>query len=363
MEQKNHPFGDEHFAKLLMEMAPVGMLISDVHGSIVAINAQSEAWFGYTRDEILGKPVEVLVPITARAGHAKHRGKISWQKLNRSMLAGQDLMARRKDGSEFPVDISLHPIETESGAMILANILDASDRLQAKVRRKAMQTERLAAVGEMATGLAHQSRNALQRARACLDLLDLDVQEDSEQTQLVSRIRRALDDLQHDYEEVKQYAAPMVLNYCHANLFELCEQAFADLIATQHNGDHRLTTVGTDGIAIAKVDPYRMMQLFRNVLENSLMAAPDGVELITTATTTMFQGETALEIEIKDNGEGLDPQTSLRLFEPFYTTKQHGTGLGLAICRRIAEAHDGRIHASNHPQGGTVVEVVVPKRL
>ncbi len=93
------------------------------------------------------------------------------------------------------------------------------------------------------------------------------------------------------------------------------------------------------------------------------MAAPAGAELITSATTTMFEGEPAIEIEIRDNGEGLDPQTTLRLFEPFYTTKQHGTGLGLAICRRIAEAHDGRIHAANHPDGGTVVEVVVPKRL
>jgi len=97
------------------------------------------------------------------------------------------------------------------------------------------------------------------------------------------------------------------------------------------------------------------------VIENSFMAVPLGVDLIVSANMTNLDGQPAIEIEIKDNGGGLGPETSLRLFEPFYTTKQHGIGLGLAICSRIVEAHNGRIRAANHPQGGTVVGITVPK--
>lgn len=360
MNPKFPPALLDDLASLVLETAPVGIVVVNSGGEIVLLSAQTEAWFGYSREELLGKSVEVLVPQASHSAHFKYRMEYMSRPAPRPIYAGQYFSGRRKDGSEFPVDISLHPLNTESGSFIVANICDAAAREPADVRQDHVQLERLAAIGEAAAGLAHESRNALQRAWASLDLLELDTDAGSETVELIGKVRDALSDLRRNYEEVKNYAAPIVLSYHKANLLELCEEAFHDLLCEHRSGDHRFTIERRRQDAVARVDPHRMKQLFRNVLENSLMAVPQGAELVASVNLTNLEGVRAIEIEIKDNGDGLDPQTALRLFEPFYTTKQHGIGLGLAICRRIIEAHKGRIYAMNHPDGGTAVGVTVP---
>ena len=361
----NHEFPLLHLddlAFLIMETAPIGILVVNSDGQIVMLSSQAEAWFGYSSEELLGKKVETIVPQASQSAHVKYRSEYISRPTGRPVHAGQHFSGRHKNGTEFPVDISLSPLITGSGTFILANIQTAAERGPAGAQRKQLQKERLAAIGETVAGLAHESRNALQRAGASLDLLELDCEAGSDSAALVGKIREALSDLRRNYEDVKNYAAPIMLNYRKANLLELFEEAFHDLLCEHRDGSHRFVVQRKNHDTIAKVDPYRMKQLFGKVIENSLMAVPQGAELVVSVNSTHLEHAQAIEIEIKDNGKGLDPQTSIRLFEPFYTTKQHGIGLGLAICWRIVEAHNGRIHARNHPHGGTAVGIVIPKR-
>ena len=361
----NHNFAKlemNAMSRLLVDTAPSGIIVCDADGTILTANPQAVDWLGYSEDELLGRQVEVLIPESSRFAHVKYRAQFMRNPTPRSMAAGQDLAARRKDGSHFLVDVSLHPIEFDSRRLVLVNLRDASQRSGAEEGKQDRESERLATIKDVANGLAHECRNTLQRAQAYLDLLKLDSEVETKRD-TIDKLNQAFDDLYRHYEKVKSFASPIVLNYRESNLIELCEEAFAELRADYGGDGHQLMIDGNRESAVAKVDPRWMKRLFRNVLENSIAASPTGSEVTTTAAPTWLAGQPAIRVDIWDNGDGLDPQTESRLFEPFYTTKQHGLGLGLAFCRRIIDAHQGRIKATNSPDGGALVEVVVPRRL
>lgn len=233
---------------------------------------------------------------------------------------------------------------------------------------KLVQAERLAAIGQMVTGLAHESRNALQRARGCLDLLELDLEGNVEQLDLIQRTRRSLGDLQRNYEEVRNYAAPIVLKKVDSDVGSLIKQAFNDLKDEYGGCAHQLHMEIEPESNQNRLDTHRMNQVFRNIIENALAASPEGSTIRVRISLQEIAGKvggkstnTALNqcIEVIDEGCGLSPETFTRIFEPFYTTKQSGTGLGMAICKRIVDAHEGTIGATN-VDGGTSVCVNLP---
>ena len=222
-----------------------------------------------------------------------------------------------------------------------------------------VQAERLAAIGQMVTGLAHESRNALQRARGCLDLLELDLDEQPEQLNLTSRIRRALGDLQRNYEEVRQYAAPITLDLAPVDLSDVLQMSLDDLSAESDYSDVKLNMDrrGEDSI---RVDVHRMGQVFRNILENAIAADKPSSKINVSLSQHLDNGFKWLRCDIVDCGSGMDQETQARVFEPFYTTKQSGTGLGMPICKRIIDAHHGRIQVKSELGVGTTVRIDLP---
>ncbi|MGI9473101.1 MAG: sensor histidine kinase, partial [Rubripirellula sp.] len=259
----------------------------------------------------------------------------------------------RRDGVRRELNVAAHRYDHHE-VWLVTDVTELQD-----AERRLVQSERLAAIGQMVTGLAHESRNALQRARGCLDLLELDLENQPDQLNLTSRIRRALGDLQRNYEEVRQYAAPITLDRSEIDIAEAIRSAFDDLRAEFKAHDVRLN-VQEKGDCHAKVDAHRVGQVFRNVLENAIAAADGSVQIdVVVAKETTSLG-TELQCDIRDNGPGMDAETLTRVFEPFYTTKQSGTGLGMAICKRIVEAHGGSIKANSTTNCGTQVIVKIP---
>ncbi len=227
-------------------------------------------------------------------------------------------------------------------------------------QQKLVQSERLAAIGQMVTGLAHESRNALQRARSCLDLLELDQIGHSEQLDMTQRIRDALGDLQRIYEEVRHYAAPIVLQIQRVDCVQLLQRAFDDLLLEFPSSRQTLVVSPSTPSALLCADEFRLMQVFRNLLENAMAASADDgtIEVCFKNQTVCKRG--ALEIALKDSGAGMDESTLNQIFEPFFTTKQTGTGLGMAICKRIIESHGGTIVATSEKGNGTTIVVTLP---
>ncbi len=237
--------------------------------------------------------------------------------------------------------------------------LDVTERKNAQERL--LQTERLAAIGQMVTGLAHESGNALARSQACLEMLAMEVEDRAEAMDLVGRVQQAQNHLQQLYEEVRGYAAPLRLDRDTLNVQTTWRQVWTNLELLR-KGRTAILRELTDGVDLnCSFDLFRMQQVFRNILENALAACRDPVEITITCSEVSLKGRPALRIAVRDNGPGLNAEQRQRIFEPFYTTKTKGTGLGMAIAKRIVEAHGGRIAVGTGSDRGAEIVLTLPR--
>lgn len=236
--------------------------------------------------------------------------------------------------------------------------------MEVSAKQRVQQSERLAAIGQMVTGLAHESRNALQRSHACLETLTLEIEDRPDAIRLVQRVQLALDHLHTLYEEVRNYAAPIKLDRQSIGLHKLAMRCWQQL-------EHRWKPLNSklrlqwafDTEAEGQWDPVRMEQVLTNLFQNAIDASGEGGEVVcevrtiesplgnvaaisptspsSTETATTKTG--AVVIDVSDSGPGINVIPPQRVFEPFFTTKTKGTGLGLAITRRAVQAHGGEI--------------------
>ncbi len=247
-----------------------------------------------------------------------------------------------------------------SGGRLLGGIAtDITDRKESTAR--ALQAERLAAIGETMAGLAHESRNALQRSKACLEMLVLEVEDRPEALDLVARTMRAQEHLQQLYEEVRQYAAPIVLKRERVDVCQLWREIWADVTHT-HSGKQLRIEEDCDGAPTEmEIDRFAIGRVFRNILENALDAAPHESKLTIRLNQAAIGRTPAVAISFRDEGPGIPSEQRAKIFEPFFTTKTKGTGLGMAIARRIVESHGGQIAVGAPDNGGAEIVVTLPR--
>jgi PAS domain S-box-containing protein len=248
----------------------------------------------------------------------------------------------------------------EGGPALLVVGQDITALKQAQERT--LQAERLAAIGQMVTGLAHESGNALARSQACLEMLALEVEDRPDAINLVDRIQKAQDHLRQLYDEVRNYAAPLVLEREMCGLDAVWRQAWANLAVQRQERQATLREECAAVDLVCAIDPFRLEQVFRNVLENALAACKDPVEVAVLCSDALLDGQTALRVAVRDNGPGLTAEQQRRIFEPFFTTKTKGTGLGMPIARRIVEAHGGQITAGHASGGGAEIVFTLPRK-
>lgn len=266
-------------------------------------------------------------------------------------------------------DYILKPINP--GAL-LASLARIARMQQAEAR--ALQSERLAAVGEMTAVLIHESRNAFQQCTTAMELLERRLRDQPEATALIDRMRRAHDRIFRLFQDVRAYASPIILKRESVPVRDILQSAWDELSSSVSTRLVRFTNDGPEfwqphvaasggspqGAAdvCVSIDRDRLQQVFRNLFENALAACADPVELAITITKTLSEGQPQVEIVLRDNGPGFSAEQEKRLFDPFFTTKPKGTGLGLAIVRRIVESHGGHIEASS--PGGAEFRVTLP---
>lgn len=263
-------------------------------------------------------------------------------------------------------DFLVKPINPELLRSVLSRLIERKKHLVEidASRNKLVASERLAAVGQMAAGLAHEARNAFQRSHACLAELSLDLAEMPESLKLVRKVQKALDDVHHLLEEVREYSAPIILERRACSVPKLLQETWQQVLdAKSPNGPPRMTIEHFgDCPERCLIDPDRLGQVFRNLIENAMFACADPGE-IQVSTSCESNSNRVIRIEISDNGEGVAEEHRELIFAPFYTTKTKGTGLGLAISSRIVEAHDGRISVEDSHLGGARFVVEIPLRL
>ena len=228
-----------------------------------------------------------------------------------------------------------------------------------EAQAKALQSERLAAIGQMSMGLAHESRNALQRIQASSEVLELELEDNEDAMQMLRQIQAAQQHLNTLFDEVRGYAAPVILDRTEIPLSNLWREAW-QLLEPRRRGREATIDERADSNVNCSVDPFRMVQVFRNLLENALAACEDPVEITITTAKTAIEAQPAVRISVRDNGPGIPDEHRKQVFSPFFTTKPKGTGLGMAIAQRIVEAHDGTLVVGD-ASGGTELILTLPQ--
>ena len=344
--------------RTLIEAAPCMIVILRADHSILYFSPFAEILTGYAAEEILGKEyysIFIPDPVT--------RDAIT-QKKN-ELLAGVPTRGFEspilcKDGSQRWLVWNVERLPNyDEGPAILVVGQDITSLKRAQ--EQALQSERLAAIGQMMTGLAHESGNALARSQACLEMLTFAVENQPKALNLITRIQSAQDHLKQLYDEVRNYAAPLKLELEKCNLPAIWRQAWDNLVVARQGRSATLTEdLGTFDLRM-RVDPFRLGQVFRNIFDNSLAACPDPVEIRVICTRSEIDGRPAIRIAVRDNGPGMNAEQRKRIFEPFFTTKTKGTGLGMAIAIRIIEAHGGKIAAGAGAGKGAEIVITLPE--
>jgi len=345
----------------LVEAAPCMILIKRANSSIVYFNPFAEQLTGYGSAEVVGKD-----HLSLFVEDRSTRETIA-QDMQR-VLSGEQLSTyleypvRCKDGARRRLIWNRQVLpEYEGAPAILAVGQDVTSLIEAQ--EKALQAERLAAIGQMMTGLAHESGNALARSQACLEMLALEVGDRPGALDLIGRIQKAQDHLQQLYEEVRSYAAPFKLQRETWDVAMVWRQAWENLLVRRRGRDailHEECDVRDRNCAI---DAFRLEQVFCNILENALAACRDPVCITIRCGATRLAGRPALCVAVRDNGPGLSAEQARRIFEPFYTTKTKGTGLGMAIAKRIVEAHGGHIAVGDGEAPGAEITITLPREV
>jgi PAS domain S-box-containing protein len=333
------------------------ILVLDENGYIVRSNPYASAATGYKAHDLAGFLwADMLVSVGDRSALVRLLGEARSFRVARSGVVPLPVSSGSPREVVWSIRWAPHG---ESGSLVLVGH-DVTELQQAQ--RRALESERLAAIGQMAAGIAHESRNALQRMQACLSMLGLRSQNEPAVLDLIDRAQKAQDDLHHLFDDLRSYAAALVPRLVPTDVAGVWRHAWTDLVTVQPSTQAELREDLGDAETTCDIDPFQMKRVFRNLFENALAACPAPVCITVCCRPTPHDGVAALAISIRDNGPGFPAGQTHRLFEPFFTTKTHGTGLGLAICRRIIEAHGGRIEAGQ-PGPGAEICITLPRRM
>ncbi len=346
--------------RLVVESAPNAIVTIDRCGRIVLVNAQTEKLFGYRRGELLGQPVELLVPDRFRGGHPGHRDGFFARPETRAMGVGRDLSGRRKDGSEFPIEIGLNPIAADEGPLVLAAIVDITERKRTEnelTRRAQELAYSNAELEQFAYVASHDLQEPLRMVASFTQLLAkryagrLDVEADEFIEYIVggvTRMQTLLSDLL-TYSRVGTMGATLEPTDF--------EQVFEDALGNLKSAiDESGAVVTHDPLPTLSADGTQMIQLLQNLIGNAIKyrsEKPPEIHLSARRQDGFWT------LRVQDNGIGFDPKHAERIFIIFqrlhHRDEYPGTGIGLAICKKIVERHGGRIWAESDSSGSQFV--------
>ena len=324
---------------------------------IVFVNEAMTKLTGYSVDELLGE--------TPRLFQGPETDRRLLERLKKTLLAKRpftgETLNYRKDGSTYYVEWHISPVLNAEGEVVNFISIQRDITERKATEERLLQSERLAAIGRAMTGLAHESRNALQRNQANLEMLAGMLKDRPDAQKYLNRMQKAQEDLQQLYEEVRRYASPMHIKPRTENLKTILQSAWVHLSPSREQVNATLKITDGDAEPICDVDPFAFEQVFRNILENSLSICSEPIEISVQFSQFALAGEPAVTIVIRDNGPGFEANNLPRVFDEFFTTKTHGTGLGLAIVKRIVVAHHGMVVANPVQPRGAEFVITLPK--
>jgi len=350
----------EGYARAILEAVSEAILLVNETGIIVSVNRSAEETFGYDRESLLGRPVELLLPERFRSPHAAHRAAYFREPRVRPMGQGLDLLACRKDGTEFPVEISLSHVRTNEGVQALAFVTDITQRRA--MERATRQAERLAALGRLSAGIAHEVNNPIGIILSRIEIMLLDAQalplpgKVAEDLRVLHRHARRVAGIAQGLlsfaRESSGVRRPLDLNDLVEETLLLVEKEVARAGVTIRRAFVR-------DLPPVLGDSGALQQVVLNLVTNARDALGSGGE-IALETSVVADRPGAARLTVRDTGPGISPDILPKIFDPFFTTKSEGTGLGLSISYGIVRDHKATIDVESRPGEGTAFILTFP---
>jgi len=338
--------------RTILDTATDAILSIDEKQRIVLFNNAAQKIFGYSRKEVLGQDLNLLIP--PQFGNNYRFVSDFLDKRKPDILEKTlSLTALRKSGEKFPIELSLSFLEMAGGVTVTAIIRDVSE--QKYLEKKLLQSERLAAVGHSAAHVAHELKNPLMIIGAFSNQIKKSLDDDNDRKKLdmileeVRRLERLVADLGDVTKEYSLIRRKADINSVIKDVIKIMDGAYPV-------GKYHFREFLSPEVEEFNCDPDKLKQVFINIITNGLEAMAQGGSI--TVSTKRMPGR--IEVRISDNGIGIPENELQRIFEPFYTTRKNGAGLGLAISYKIIEAHEGDIAVMSRPGEGTTFIVQLP---
>lgn len=350
----------ERLRRMLFEAAPVAMVMVDREQRIVLVNHNAETLFQYTADEMIGKPVEALLPVRFHTTHATLAGRYQVAPEARPMGRGRDLFALRRDGSEVAVEVGLNPFGTGDDAVVVASVVDISSRKrwENELKRSNEELERFAYVA------SHDLQEPLRAVAGCAQILKRRYAErlDEGADELIGhivdgaeRMEALINGLLH-FARIDTKPLPLIPTSAAAAL----DKALRNLATAVHE---RQAVITHDELPTVWADPSQLVVVFQNLVANAIKFTPNGVPSV--HVSAHGDGD-AWHFVVEDHGIGIAAEHHDRIFQIFqrlHTRREYrGTGLGLAVVKRIIERHGGRLWVESEPGRGSRFFFSIPGR-
>lgn len=350
----------------LLQSTPDAMVFVDRRARIVLLNAQLASLFGYAEEELIGRDLDALIPERYREGHRNNVEKYFDRPQVRSMGTALRIYGLRKDGSEFPADISLSPLETEDGVVAVGAVRDITERIKTEDERhrlmeKLAEAEKLSALGRIAANVADEIRNPLTSVGGFARRLSKIVDSEKER-QYVEYIVAEVGKLEIILRDVLAYSrtrSPLLEEQALREILDVSIKTWEERCRQQ---SVQVRTV-YEHAAVVRIDRGQVREAVERIISNSLDAMPTGGTLSVLTDLEMVRGVPYARVRIQDTGTGIPAEKIGKVFEPFFSPGgvRKGTGLGLPIAKNIVEEEGGIIRIESTQGEGTTVTLLFPE--